>query len=183
MEKCEDSDEWDGDTVIPLIDGGTEGTTTSSHYPYTYLRLLTAFKGQTRVILPRMTSCFECSLDLFPADPLNFQFCTIANTPRQPEHCIAYAYEVLWNEERPDIKLDKDNSEHMMWIFKKAEERAAKFKIPGVTFKLTQAVVKRIIPAVASTNAIIAASCVNEAFKIATRSGNYLDNYMMYNVR
>lgn len=32
--------------------------------------------------------------------------------------------------------------------------------------------------AVASTNAIIAASCANEAFKIATSSAPYLDNYM-----
>jgi len=166
VEKAEDGEGYDPITIIPLIDGGTE-----------------AFKGQSRVILPRMTSCFECSLDLFPADPLNFQFCTIAHTPRQPEHCIAYAFEHQWPEERADIKLDKDNAEHMMWIYQKALARAEQFKIPNVTLRLTQAVVKRIIPAVASTNAIIAASCVNEVFKIATYAGTYLDNYMMYNVR
>ena len=34
------------------------------------------------------------------------------------------------------------------------------------------------IPAIASTNAIIAAASCNEAFKIATSSASYLSNYM-----
>lgn len=133
--------------------------------------------------MPRITSCFECSLELFPADPLNFQMCTLANTPRQPEHCIEYITLMIWPDERKGEKLDKDNPDHMMWIFNKALERANTFGIKGVTLKLTQGVVKRIIPAIAATNAIISAACVNEVFKIATRSANYLDNYMMYNVR
>jgi NEDD8-activating enzyme E1 len=109
--------------------------------------------------------------------------CTLANTPRQPEHCIEYITLMVWPDERKGEKLDKDNPDHMMWIFNKASERANTFNIKGVTLKLTQGVVKRIIPAIAATNAIIAAACVNEVFKIATRSANYLDNYMMYNVR
>ena len=78
------------------------------------------------------------------------------------------------------VTLDTDDPEHIGWLFQKALARAEQFKIPGVTYSMTQGVVKNIIPAIASTNAIIAASCCNEAFKIITGSNPYLSNYMMY---
>jgi NEDD8-activating enzyme E1 len=140
------------------------------------------FKGQSRVILPLMTSCIECQLDMH-APRAAVPLCTLATIPRQPEHCIEWAKIIAWEKEKPFPKLDNDDPEHITWLWRKALKRAEEFNIPGVTYSLTQGVVKNIIPAIASTNAIIAASCCNEALKLATSSAMPLgpeENYMMY---
>ncbi|KAK4688751.1 NEDD8-activating enzyme E1, partial [Tremellales sp. Uapishka_1] len=155
-------DEEDENSLKPLIDGGTEG-----------------FKGQARVIFPTITSCYECSIDML-TPPTAYPICTIANTPRLPEHCIEWASVLEWPKVFKEKKLDTDNPDDIEWLYQKASTRAREFKIEGVTWALTQGVVKNIIPAIASTNAIIAASCCNEAFKIATTCAPFLSNYMMY---
>ncbi|CAH8493828.1 unnamed protein product [Schistosoma turkestanicum] len=155
----------DPNTVIPLVDGGTEG-----------------FKGHVLVVLYGLTGCLECTLDLYPP-PANFPLCTIAHTPRLPEHCIEYVRILLWSKENPfgdNIVIDGDSPEHIQWIYEKSCERANQFGISGVTLRLVQGVVKRIIPAVASTNAVIAAACATEVFKLITFCYDYLNNYMNF---
>ncbi|RHZ88541.1 hypothetical protein Glove_22g205 [Diversispora epigaea] len=152
----------DPERIRVLIDGGTEG-----------------FKGQARVIIPTITSCYECSLEML-SKPTSYPICTIANTPRLPEHCIEWASVLQWPKLRENEKMDTDDPIHIQWLYETALARAKEFDITGVTYSLTQGVVKNIIPAIASTNAIVAASCCNEAFKIITNSQPYLNNYMMY---
>lgn len=69
----------------------------------------------------------------------------------------------------------------MHWVHTKASERAAAFGIPPFTPQHTAGVAKRIVPAIASTNAVVAAACSLEALKAATLLAPSLDNYCLYN--
>lgn len=166
MLNYEEDGSLDPTSLIPMVDGGTEG-----------------FKGNARVILPGMTACVECTLGLYPPQ-VNFPLCTIAHTPRLPEHCIEYVRILLWPKEEPfgaGKPIDGDDPSHIKWILEKSQERADEYSISGVNYRLTQGVVKRIMPAVASTNAVIAAACATEVFKLATSCYVPLNNYMNFN--
>ena len=74
--------EWSEDRTPQVycnyIDGGTEG-----------------FSGQCRVIVPYTDACYECMLGTLPQKE-TYPLCTIKEIPRQPEHCIQYAYMIEW---------------------------------------------------------------------------------------
>ncbi|XP_071439434.1 NEDD8-activating enzyme E1 catalytic subunit-like isoform X2 [Hetaerina americana] len=156
----------DVSSVIPLVDGGTEG-----------------FKGNCRVILPGISPCVDCTIGLYPPKT-TYPLCTLANTPRLPEHCVEYVKLVLWPKDNPwgkDTALDGDDPNHIGWVYGKSVERAQNYGIAGLNYQLVQGVVKNIIPAVASTNSVIASVCVNEAFKIVSNAYIPLSNQLIYN--
>jgi len=184
--RYDDEGDLEPDSIIPLVDGGTE-----------------AFKGQARFFLYPFYSCFECSQSDAQTG-FKFDLCTIRNLPRIAEHCIAHALVIQWpwleefkshtvyklgsvpkdsDKTQPPnrVSLDKDNPEHMTWIYERAKERANQYNIEGVTYNLTMQYVKNIIPAIASTNALISAACTNEAIKYLTKSSPIINNYYFYN--
>jgi ubiquitin-activating enzyme E1 C len=171
------------ESIIPLIDGGTEG-----------------LMGQARIFFPHITSCFECQL-YADAGGAEVHLCTVAVNPRVPEHCAMYAMLVMWPQlvelnsatdykmwegdgKNPhSVKRDNDNGHHMTWLYNRATEWAEQHEIKGLTYALTQQVVKNIIPAVAATNAIVAASCVNEVLKFISYCNHNVQTYFQYNGR
>lgn len=151
------------DKIIPMIDGGTEG-----------------FQGSVKFIIPTLTACFECYMPLVP-EKITYPLCTLASTPRLPEHCIEWAHQLEWEKVYPNVKFDADNMDLVEKMYQLAKVRASEFGIDGVTKSKTLGVIKNIIPAIASTNAIISAQCCNEAFKFLTGCNPNMKDSMFYN--
>ena len=67
------------------------------------------------MILPGMTACIECTLELY-LPQVNFPMCTIASMPRLPEHFIEYVKILQWPKEQhfgEGVPLDGDDPDHI----------------------------------------------------------------------
>lgn len=87
--------------------------------------------------------------------------------------------------------MDADNFEYVKWVSERAQQRANEYGIKGIDIRLTLGVLKNIIPAVASTNAIIAGkfllffklsalilgSCALETLKFASKYNYFTFNF------
>lgn len=161
------------DTTIPMIDGGTEG-----------------LHGQCRLVIPKITACIECNLDFFDMGNeesnthKRYPLCTIAQTPRLPEHCIEWAMLIAFPQEYKD-QFDPHDIEHLNWVYSKAKERAEQCSIEQVSWPLTLGVVQNIVPSMISTNALIAGMCVMTAIQLLqagslVRTQSDSDYYMFH---
>ena len=96
--------------------------------------------------------CLECALSTFVSSP-KIPVCTAAGQPRNPEHCVLYALDTVGT----------DDEEQILSV---AQEHAKRWGIEGVDKELVERVIHDAIPAVSSTNALIAACAVEQAKRI-----------------
>lgn len=118
------------------------------------------------MIIPYVTPCFECVLDLYPPRP-SIPLCTLQSRPRNPDHCALYALEssFLTTIGRP---ADLDDPDDLEKLFELSLEWAEQHEIEGVTRKQVRNAVRNVVPAVAATNAMIANAAVLETVKYVT---------------
>ena len=91
----------EGDCIMPLIDGGTEGEAhdisvslwqaSKANHVSSFPASLHAMSAPYVVV----TSFAYPKIDML-TPPTAFPICTIANTPRLPEHCIEWASVLEW---------------------------------------------------------------------------------------
>eukprot|EP00915_Cephaloidophora_sp_WS-2016_P008640 GHVH01012044.1.p1 GENE.GHVH01012044.1~~GHVH01012044.1.p1 ORF type:complete len:465 (-),score=52.43 GHVH01012044.1:1076-2470(-) len=156
----DDNGDLDVESVVFLVDGGSEG-----------------LLGQARFIAPGLPiACYECTLYLTQGDTkAGIPLCTLAFTPRNGEHCIEYARVAEWPKDRGDEVFDPDDPEHSTWIFERALSRAKAHGIALFDEFYCIGVLKRIIPSVASTNALVGAFMANLVLRLVIAHNTNFD--------
>lgn len=150
--------------VIPYIDGGS-----------------LAWTGNLRFILPTETACLKCIESQVKEPEDSFHMCTLASRPRIPAHLVHWAMEIAWKDERKNEQLDGDNDENIQYITKKANEHADRFNLDHVDERFARSVVKNTVPAIASTQSIVASTCVIEGIKLLSGSAPNIPFHLLIN--
>lgn len=159
--------------IIPLIDGGVE-----------------SLKGHVKLIIPGVTACWECSISTLPnqdvasSDGGNVPLCTIATNPRSLEHVVEFVYIKAMEKGLPK---DWDQDANVVnQLLSQCLDRAVEYNInkDKLVISYMLGVMKKIIPNVSTTNAMIAAQCCLELFKIYNDLVDFdsnLHNFLMIN--
>lgn len=111
-------------------------------------------------------------------EPRSLFFYLVIELLKDPIETARFGDPSRFSERERESTMDQPISDVVLvFLFFSADQSG----IQGVTYRLAQGVVKNIIPAVASTNAVIAAAAALEAFKIASSCATTLDNYLVFN--
>ena len=145
---------------IPFIDGGT-----------------TSWSGNIMVIFPNHNACMECIRILF-TEPSKYAFCSAATKPRKPEHCVIFGHGVVKDKLEKEEKIfDDDNDELMLEVVDLANAHAKEYGLPfTIDLRFARKVIKNTVPAIASTQAIVASICCTEALKLVSDCAPFLCN-------
>ena len=82
--RYDENGQLDQSSIIPIIDGGTEGS--PDLYSDMHLTCITTgFKGNARVILPGLTACMDCTLDLYPPQVRELEQYPVCSTHYNPK--------------------------------------------------------------------------------------------------
>lgn len=167
----------------------------SNHKFCLFKTVFLGFNGQIHVTIPWVNLDFGQRTWMFPKRK-ETPLCTVASNPRKPSHCVSYAMSIAWpkmakakvksKEWKEARKYDTDSKSDMEWLTHCSIKRAKEFNIGGAlqgtfdeAYFYTMGVVKNIIPAIAATNAMISAMCVQEALKMVSYCSQITDNFAL----
>ena len=196
---------WVGDKVLSLVEYGADGTPTADSVKPLIDGGTEGYDGQIHVVVPYYTLDFAGRSWMFPKRN-TVAMCTLASNPRKPEHCILFVMQGgqqgcwkhmarqkvaagEWEAVNPfgdGRDFNTDDPSDMKWITERSIERAQQFNLAKGTplgesfdkaYFFVLGVVKSIIPAIGSTNAIVAALSVAEAIKIVGACSQATDNF------